>query len=241
MKYFAQREHALKSLSSLLFNLYIISYLLFPSFSLLATRWAVQTFWLALQKEVLRYKLRWTLIPLGVFALATFIHIATSPSVSIILDFIGNLKPPRISFILALDLFVLSLELITSAFLYSHCISFVHAHEDRRRNNQTSKRTSSTRSRREKIILEMSLHEFWVLIWDPRSTLTPATDPPATSVEEPARQNEDATRLLTALSNDGEPRMGGIPLPFNLRPQTRPPRGAARATNTMPGSLLRDW
>ncbi|CCA70554.1 hypothetical protein PIIN_04491 [Serendipita indica DSM 11827] len=235
MRYSAQREHVLKSLTSLLLNLYALSYLLYPSFSLFALRWIVQWSWLTLQKEVVRHKLRWTFIPLSVFGIALWIHTSPRPASSIILDFIGHAQPPALSIILFLDVTITFIELLAFTILYWHLMILMKTIEDLDPRRRERSQKAAIRSRRDNLVLDMSLSQFAAICWDPRSLFLSSpqdTSHQATNLRSQDEEGEENERLL------GEDSRDELPRPFNLRSEPRTPRPQG---NTIPGALTQDW
>jgi len=236
MRYSAQREHVIQSLNSLLTYLYALSYLLFPSLSVFATRWFVQYGWLALQKEVVRHQLRWIFIPLAVLVLSVWTHTTTSPGVPIILDFIGRAAPPPLLVVLLLDLVIAFIELLSAAVFYEHVISFAQAMESVDRTKYTTPVISGPyRTRRIQLILDINASHLITLLWNPRSLFAKARSLRRT-LSSTAREGigNEGDGITTATSS----RLAGLPLPFNLPSRSNRP---ARAENTIPGMFMRDW
>ncbi|PVF96715.1 hypothetical protein CPB86DRAFT_761525 [Serendipita vermifera] len=233
MQYFAQREHALRLLNLLLSNLYAISYLIFPSLTLFFIRWLIQYVWLALQKEFIRYQLRWTYIPLLLLVISLWIHSTTQPGTAIILDFIGR-APISVTGVMFFDFTIAFLELVGTAIYYEHAIIFSRYHH----NKHTTKDKTAVRTRRNSLILDLTWSRFIALLWNPKVLY-----------KDPRNINGSATNTTPGQGEGEEDSMLGqnptmlnpsrLPLPFNLD-FSRPTR-ASRTGNTVPGALLRDW
>ncbi|KAI0368269.1 hypothetical protein BV20DRAFT_998803 [Pilatotrama ljubarskyi] len=118
---YAQRKHIIRSLNSLLYQLFTISFLLSPRLWSYFCRLLVQIQFVRPREIDAQRSLRfWFICILGNNAPALYNHIVKSPATgrSIILDFVGNDGEPTRALLLFLDFIIIFLQVIITTIAF---------------------------------------------------------------------------------------------------------------------------